>query len=82
MHEVARELEAPFQNTPNDIPLTTFQAQFNEALITMYAGYHPDAFWSVPGKKVLKFPVAAIRPRLRMIEEDFGEEREIEAQEP
>eukprot|EP00591_Stephanopyxis_turris_P017073 CAMPEP_0195535956 /NCGR_PEP_ID=MMETSP0794_2-20130614/45221_1 /TAXON_ID=515487 /ORGANISM="Stephanopyxis turris, Strain CCMP 815" /LENGTH=74 /DNA_ID=CAMNT_0040669235 /DNA_START=109 /DNA_END=333 /DNA_ORIENTATION=- len=47
IHEVSRELENPFQNAPNDLPLTTFQAQFNEALISMYAGYHPDAFWTV-----------------------------------
>ena len=46
VNEVARELENPFQNVPNDLPLTTFQAQFNEALIAMYAGFHPDA-WSV-----------------------------------
>lgn len=45
MHEVARELETPFQNIPNDLPLTTFQAQFNEALVAMYAGFHPDAWW-------------------------------------
>ena len=47
LHEVARELERPFQNAPNDIPLNYFQAQFNEALMTMYSGYHPDAFWEV-----------------------------------
>jgi predicted membrane chloride channel (bestrophin family) len=46
-HEVARELETPFQNVPNDLPLITFQAQFNEALVTMYAGFHPDAWWHV-----------------------------------
>jgi predicted membrane chloride channel (bestrophin family) len=34
MYEVARELENPFSNVPNDIPLTTLQAQFNEALVT------------------------------------------------
>lgn len=34
IHEVARELENPFQNTPNDLPLTTMQAQLNEALVT------------------------------------------------
>lgn len=45
MHEVARELENPFRNVPNELPLVTLQAQFNEALITMYAGYHPDHFW-------------------------------------
>lgn len=30
-----------------DIPLNNFQAQFNESLMTMYMGYHPDAFWEV-----------------------------------
>ena len=47
LHEVARELENPFHNIPNDLPLTTFQAQINEALVTMYAGYHPDAHWTI-----------------------------------
>lgn len=45
IHEVARELENPFVNTPNDIPLATFQAQFNEALVSIYACFHPDAWW-------------------------------------
>lgn len=45
IHEVARELENPFRNIPNELPLVTFQAQFNEALLTMYSGYHPDHFW-------------------------------------
>jgi predicted membrane chloride channel (bestrophin family) len=43
--EVAREMENPFRNVPNELPLVTLQAQFNEGLITMYAGYHPDHFW-------------------------------------
>jgi Bestrophin, RFP-TM, chloride channel len=47
LHEVARELESPFQNVPNDLPLATFQAQLNEALVTIYAGYHPDGWWEV-----------------------------------
>lgn len=47
LHEVARELEDPFHNIPNDLPLTTFQAQMNEALVTMYAGFHPDAHWTI-----------------------------------
>ena len=50
MEQVARELENPFQNVPNDLPLTTFQAQFNEALVTMYAGFHPDAWWEAKQK--------------------------------
>jgi polyhydroxyalkanoate synthesis regulator phasin len=45
IHEVARELENPFRQVPNELPLVTFQAQFNEALITMFSGYHPDSFW-------------------------------------
>jgi len=45
LHEVARELENPFRNIPNDLPLMTFQEQLNEALITMYAGFHPDGWW-------------------------------------
>lgn len=45
LHEVARELENPFRNVPNDIPLCTLQAMFNETLVTFYAGYHPDSYW-------------------------------------
>jgi predicted membrane chloride channel (bestrophin family) len=47
LHEVARELESPFKNVPNDIPLNNFQGQFNEALMTMFSGFHPDAYWHV-----------------------------------
>jgi predicted membrane chloride channel (bestrophin family) len=47
LHEVARELESPFQNVPNDLPLNNWHAQFNEALVTMFAGYHPDSYWEV-----------------------------------
>lgn len=47
LHEVARELENPFQNTPNDLPLPTFQAQFNDMLVTMYSGFHPDSYWTI-----------------------------------
>jgi len=42
LHEVARELENPFRNAPNDVPLCTLLAFYNEALITTYAGHHPD----------------------------------------
>jgi hypothetical protein len=44
MHEVARELSNPYNTVPNDLPLNNFQAQFNEALVTMYAGFHPDSW--------------------------------------
>lgn len=46
LHEVARELENPYRNIPNEIPLCTLLAQYNEALISMCSGYHPDAFWA------------------------------------
>jgi len=42
LHEVARELEQPFINSPNDLPLNYYQAQFNEALQVMFTGFHPD----------------------------------------
>jgi predicted membrane chloride channel (bestrophin family) len=45
INEVGRELENPFRNIPNELPLVTFQAQVNEALMTMYSGFHPDFFW-------------------------------------
>eukprot|EP00568_Trieres_chinensis_P004320 CAMPEP_0183302134 /NCGR_PEP_ID=MMETSP0160_2-20130417/8027_1 /TAXON_ID=2839 ORGANISM="Odontella Sinensis, Strain Grunow 1884" /NCGR_SAMPLE_ID=MMETSP0160_2 /ASSEMBLY_ACC=CAM_ASM_000250 /LENGTH=588 /DNA_ID=CAMNT_0025464865 /DNA_START=62 /DNA_END=1828 /DNA_ORIENTATION=- len=45
LHEVARELENPFRNMPNELPVVTLLAMFNESLITMYSGYHPDHFW-------------------------------------
>eukprot|EP00980_Cylindrotheca_fusiformis_P024506 scaffold11977_cov107-Cylindrotheca_fusiformis.AAC.1 len=52
IHEVARELENPFRNVPNELPLVTFQAEYNEALFTMYSGWHPGQFWD--GDKILR----------------------------
>jgi predicted membrane chloride channel (bestrophin family) len=52
IHEVARDLENPFRNVPNELPLVTFQAEYNEALITMYSGWHPGQFWD--GDKILR----------------------------
>lgn len=48
LHEVAREMESPFMRVPNNLPLNTFQAQFNEALITTWAGFHPDSWFDLP----------------------------------
>ena len=45
LHEVARELENPFRNVPNEIPLCTLHAMYNETLVTMFSGYNPDGFW-------------------------------------
>lgn len=44
---VSTELEDPFRNVPNDLPLNNFQAQFNEALVVMFAGFHPEAYWII-----------------------------------
>jgi hypothetical protein len=46
--EVAKELENPFRNIPNELPVVTYQAEYNEALLTMYSGFHPDSFWKPP----------------------------------
>eukprot|EP00980_Cylindrotheca_fusiformis_P006695 scaffold1398_cov116-Cylindrotheca_fusiformis.AAC.12 len=43
-HEVARELSDPYYTFPNDLPLNNFQTQFNEALVCMWAGFHPDSY--------------------------------------
>lgn len=45
LHEVARELENPFRNYPNELPLCTIMAMYNEALVTCFGGYGPDSFW-------------------------------------
>jgi predicted membrane chloride channel (bestrophin family) len=55
LNELSRELDNPFQNIPNDIPLTTSQAALNEALVTMYAGFHPDSWWEVTDVDALTF---------------------------
>ena len=46
LHEVGRELENPYRNTPNEIPLCTLLAYYNEALVAMCTGYHPDGYWN------------------------------------
>lgn len=46
LHEVGRELENPYRNIPNDIPLCTLLAMYNEALLAMCSGYHPDGYWN------------------------------------
>lgn len=55
VQEVGRELENPFRNTPNEVPLVPLLALYNEALVTMYFGYHPDFFWKpIPEEKILE----------------------------
>ena len=65
LHEVARELESPFQNVPNDVPLNNFQAQYNESLLQMFTGYHPDAHWEVVEKKEEQTSVPSSFPTFR-----------------
>jgi len=45
LHEVSQEFENLFWNVPNDISLCTLLAMYNESLITMCLGYHPDFYW-------------------------------------
>lgn len=52
IHEVARELENPYRNVPNELPLVTMQAELNESLLTMYAGFHPDFGWQSTATQV------------------------------
>ena len=33
----------------NHYKLNLHQAQFNEALVTMFSGYHPDSWWEAKG---------------------------------
>jgi len=70
INEVARDLENPFRNFPNELPLVTFQAQFNEALITIYAGYHPDFFWD--GDQVMHMARSSGRGASRKNQENGG----------
>jgi len=49
LNELSKELEYPFRSMPNDLPLNLFQAHFNESIVTMFAGFHPDAWWEIDG---------------------------------
>ena len=81
LHEVARELENPFRNVPNDLPLCSFQAGFNETLLTMFAGYHPDAYWDkdeilLSGGRQRKNAVS-LSPELVDIKDDEGDDTSL-----
>ena len=69
LHEVARELENPFRNVPNEIPLCTILAMYNEALVTMFSGYNPDSFWDA---EVFQGALEAMA--LGRIHEDAGDD--------
>jgi len=70
LHEVARELENPFLNVPNDVPLNNFQHQYNESLLQMFTGYHPDAHWEVVQKVEAVDEVPSTAPSAK--DEDGG----------
>ena len=70
INEVARDLENPFRNFPNELPLVNFQAQYNESLITMYAGYHPDFFWD--GDQVRRMARSSGRGAYKKKQENGG----------
>lgn len=63
IHEVARELESPFRNVPNEIPLVTLQAQMNEGLYITHSGFHPDHYFdtSPPSKISSTAPNKSLR---------------------
>lgn len=65
LHEVSRELENPFRNVPNDLPLCTLHAMYNEALVTMYSGFNPDSFWDPSLYRVALEALAAKRDYTR-----------------
>ena len=58
-HEVARELSDPYFTVPNDFPLNNFQVQFNEAVISMWAGFHPDSWRADDDEESLDDPIRA-----------------------
>ena len=68
---VSIELEDPFRNVPNDLPLNRFQAEFNEALVVMFAGFHPDAYWSV-GNDQESLSEADFIPSIKEDPEEFS----------
>lgn len=77
MNEVARELENPFRNVPNELPLVTLQAQFNEALIVMFAGYHPDHFWEDEAEAFLNLASPTTPSSTpEVVDEDMEEKKE------
>ena len=77
IHEVARELENPFRNVPNEIPLVTMMAHFNEALITMYAGYHPDHYWD--GDRMMRKRAEARKQQQRQQQQQAQASKEMPA---
>jgi len=72
LHEVSRELENPFRNVPNDLPLCTLHAMYNEALVTMYSGFNPDSFWDPSLYRVALEALAAKRDYVRGNEHDHN----------
>ena len=75
VNEVARELENPFRNVPNELPLVTMQAQFNEALIVMFAGYHPDSYWKAEANILKRAPPSSVEKTGKM--DDIGEDSKV-----
>ncbi|CAJ1916362.1 unnamed protein product [Cylindrotheca closterium] len=67
-HEVARELSNPYYTVPNDLPLNNIQAQLNEALVCMWAGFHPDSWRADDGTNTV-----SSSPRRRKLSETRNE---------
>ena len=41
---VSNELEDPFKNVPNDLPLFIFQEELNEALVVIFSDFQPESW--------------------------------------
>jgi hypothetical protein len=80
IHEVARELENPYFTVPNDLPLNNFQAQFNEALVIMYAGFHPDAYREQKDEVVVVETVHEAQPQSMECKEQKEDVDELEVE--
>jgi predicted membrane chloride channel (bestrophin family) len=82
-HEVARELSDPYYTFPNDLPLNNFQTQVNEALICMWAGFHPDSWRAEPdndsGSSARRSKKTTGPSRIETpLNESFGDKKEEE----
>merc|ERR1712194_290058 len=67
--EVARELENPFRNFPNDIPLCTLLAMYNESIISMCSGFHPDHYWNTNKPKKIISDIKIDKSRMNHIDD-------------
>jgi len=76
MHEVARELENPYRNYPNEIPLGTLLAVYNEALVSMCTGFHPDAYWGFQSGRLSISPDTNLKTKKDPLRPEYSHDSE------